>query len=229
MKRITIIVFLLLAHSAFASEWLSSFSQMRSLVRSALNTSGTTYVSDSTLNEFIREAIVTINPQLRGEREVKSFTTSHSQNTYALDTLTIDIISVEWSYNDTIKSLVYVPRSQWGEQTHKETKDKSGYEKRPSFYDFTDSLIFLYPTPTKTGDTIKVLGVQRLTGMDTLTSLLAMPEAYRVAILKHVIWRLSSSKQHPLTEMYWQDDLSSRNSLSIIFRGVNGAQPAKSQ
>lgn len=226
MKRITLIA-LLIASSVLSAEYLSTFSAVRSEVKSALNISGTTYVSDSTLNGFIREAIVTTNPTLRGNKTVTSFVTSYYQNTYSIDTLLIDILSVEWSYNDSVKSLVYVPRSKWYEQAHKETKDKSGYEKRPSFFDFTDDQIFLYPTPTKTGDTIRVLGVSRITGMDTLSSLATVPEEYRPAILKYVIWKVASSKQHPLSDRYYNEYVMARDMISVVFRGVFNAPATK--
>lgn len=223
MRRITILFLVVAASGVMAGQYLATFAQVRSEVKNSLNITGTTYVTDSTLNGFIREGIVTVNPILRGVKATSAFVTSVRQNTYNLDSLTIGIMSVEWAKGDSVKTLTYMPRHLWYERLTKTVFQEIEYAARPSYYDYTDNQIFLYPTPIISGDTIKVLGFKRITGIDTLTTLSAMPEAYRAAVYKYVLWRVAASKQHPMTQVYYGEYVAARDLIALAFRGVVNA------
>ena len=223
MKKITVIVVsMLLAANTFGGQALSSFSSIREQVRNRLNlsASSTSYLSDSTINGHIRTGIIEVNPLLRGVKGTNTFVTTLNQNTYSLDSLAIGVVAAEWSYNDTVKALNYVPRARWYELETKTTRvGKDGWGSRPSAYDYTYSQIILYPTPTKSGDTIKVTSWKRITGMDTLTTLSAMPEAYREAVLNYVVWQVALSKQHPTAPIRKEEYERSLVNLGAAFEG----------
>lgn len=208
MKKI-IVLFLLLAGSAQAGQFLETFAEVRAQVRAKLNINSTSsFLTDSTANQYIREGMLVVNPMVMFDKEVKTTVLTFKQNTYSLDTMLIGIISAEISRSDSVKTLKYVPRGEWYNQyVAPATAGKIGYEKWPSFFDYSDDQIFIYPTPTNPNltDTLKIYGWQKVGSIDTVSTMTKMPEAYRVAVLDYVIYVAAKARSHPNTMLYYQD------------------------
>lgn len=218
MKKI-ILVAILLCPSAFAGQYLSTFSAVRAQARAKLNVSSSSaYLTDSTANQYIREGIIFINPMVMYDKEVKTFTSTFKQNTYSLDTMMIGVISVEFSKNDSVKTLKYVPRDMWFDQYPRSTVGEKGWEKFPAFFDYSDDQIFIYPTPTRVGDTMKIYGWQRVGDIDTVSTLAKLPEAYRIAVMWYVIKEAAKARTDPRTASFEQ---SFAEAVAVVNSGLN--------
>ena len=217
-KYIYFITFMLMFGVTHSADFCGSFSEYRTQMRRKLDIkqSNTAYADDSTLNQFIRESVVHVVPLINGYTTTAVVTTSYGDNSYAIDTSLVDIESVEWSYNDSIKSMIYVPKAQWYQMENKETGTKDGYEKRPSYYDFTDSYLYLYPVPTKSGDSIIITGTGKIKSLAGSDSLSNIPQKYRDVVLNYAVYQLSRAKQHPAWESFYRDYAESVS----MFRGA---------
>jgi hypothetical protein len=208
MKRITIFLLLFLASSVGAADFLDSFSEYRAHVKRKLGiaTTNTTYVSDSSFNQFVREAVVAVVPVVGADKEIKVTTSSYRQMTYTLDTQVVKIHSVRWSKNDSTKSLLFVPMEVWYEQEHKSTTNQQKpHDKRPSYYFYTDTQLFVHPPPVIVGDTFRILATLKVKDIAAAADLAAVYPKYRVALLNYVAWKVAESRQHPMTNMFKAD------------------------
>lgn len=215
MKRILLCaVLLLVAVGANGSELYDSFGDMRSQIRRTLNydTTSTTLVSNELLNSKIREGIVLLAPAVKYNRVVWKLTTQYRQSEYAIDSGLVDILRVWWSKNDSVKSLLYLPRERWlpmdTDQIHARTSGYEGYQKRPSYYDFNDDYLYLFPVPTlktSASDTIKVEGYRITDDLDTVTVLSTIDEKYRTAILAYAVYEVAKSLQRGDVEVFYRD------------------------
>jgi len=199
VKRLILFLILLYAIPVQAASWLDARDDyaVAARVKLGIATGSTAYLSDSTASLLFNEAATLILPINRGIKRITQIVTTTYQDTYTLDTTLIGIEAVRWTKRDSSKPLVYLPVSQWS-QAHNETLDKKKTLNRPSFYDFTDSLIVLYPSPTHpTGDTIEIWGWHRLGKTDTDTLPTQIYERYRLAILYHMVWNFAKSRQDP--------------------------------
>lgn len=185
MKRLILMLILMLALTAGATDLFSTYASVRQYIRTELgySSSSTGPLSDSLLNVYIRIASVTTNPVIQAREVEKSILCADGQNHYTLDSLE-SIISVEWAMNDSVKSLLFVPRELWHEQSHKFCKAEkdNSWLAYPSYFDYSDSLLFVHPPPDRGSDTIKILGVERTPDIDTASTLTRFPRKYRVAI-----------------------------------------------
>ena len=215
-KALYLITFMLLFGVTHGADFCGSFGEYRTQIRRKMDISQTNtgYASDSTLNQFVREAVVQLVPIIKGYTKTAVVTTVYKDNSYSIDSTITNIESVEWSYNDSIKSFVYVPKSQWYQMEHKETGNKDGYEKRPSYYDFTDSYLYLYPVPTKSGDSIIITGTGKIASLAASDNLSNIPQKYRGAILNYAVYQLAKSKGHPLWESFYRDYVESVTMLT---------------
>ena len=216
MYRILFLL-ILLCSSVQSSDYLDSLRNMQVAIRSALHfdTLATGGLTDEETQRWIQEAVVTTMPLMRGIKGVDSFVTAGNQIAYSLDSTILGITSVRWSKNDTLKLLQYVPMEQWFEVLKVvKTSDEIGKtlgklkpaDKRPSFYDYIDNEIYLYPVPTfPTGDTIKIVSWKKMTNILSDSSFTTIPTEYRVVILKYALWRAASSLEVPLAQLYYQD------------------------
>lgn len=219
MRRWLVAIMLLsLAGSAQAGQFLETFDEVRAQARAKLNILSTSaYLTDSTANQYIREGMLALNPMVMYDKEVKTTVTTFKQNTYSLDTMMIGLISVEFSDGDSVKTLKYVPRGLWFEQYTHKTGGKTGYEKLPSFYDYSDDQLFVYPTPTRAGDTIKMYGWQKVGDLDTVSTLTKLPEAYRIAILHYVVYAAAEARSDPRTDRFFQNYQRATAVIGIAF------------
>jgi len=216
MRRITIfLVFLGLVSVSVDAEILYTFTTMTERARNDLgiDASNTTYLSDTTAHDRIREGMRMVNSLLRYNRTDSIVVTAVKTYKYRLRTNNAGVTSVQWIRDDTIKTLLPIPKGQWGAQEHQHTKEKSGMLKRPSYYDFYDDTLYLYPIPTRI-DSIYVTTWDRIESgdstvsslpVDTASTLAAIKEIYRPAVLKYIIYETAKANQHPLTAIYRQD------------------------
>jgi hypothetical protein len=172
-----------------------------------VTTSSSGYLNDTTGALAYNEAVTAILPINQGVKRITKIVLTYQQDTYPLDTTLIGIIGVRWSKADSAKSLRYVPVNMWAEQEHNTTIGKSGLLKRPSFYDYTDSLLVVFPPPTlTTGDTLEVWGWHRLAHVDSNSVTTQIPEKYRVAVLYHMVWNIAKARQDPRLQLF-KDEL----------------------
>jgi hypothetical protein len=210
MKRLIILLVSVLGFSsAQAGDLLDSLSAYRYQMRRHLgvDTASTGYISDENANQFVREAIVTLMPVIRADKIDDTITTSYRQTDYSLDSTFLGVISVEWRKMDTIKALQYVPRGKWYDLKHNATQGgKNPYLKRPSFFDYDDDYLYVFPVPTTTvADTIIVHGWRKLPSVMAASDLTAIPQAYRVPILHWAVYLVARAKQKPDVDRFFRD------------------------
>lgn len=201
MKRAIVIFLLMLAASANSTDLFATYASVREYVKSELgySSSSTGPMSDSLMNVYIRICAVATNAPLQMREVEKSIITGDKLNKYVLDSLA-SIISVEWSKNDSVKSLVFVPRELWFEQEHKSCRgtEATGWNRYPSYFDYSDSLLFIHPPPDGGSDTIKILGVERYPDIDTATTLTMFPRKYRIVLAMRAARDIGLAIQSPL-------------------------------
>jgi hypothetical protein len=179
------------------------FADCRVYMRTLLDVSGTT-LSDSTANMFLRDAAHSVNFELAAKKALLTDTLVRKKGTYKLDSFAV-IVSVDIKFNDTIKSLLYVPREKWSSQTHQSTFGAKGFLRFPSYFDWNDSLIFIAPAPFSSGDSIFFVGIRRLPISDSGGSLSYLSLEYRIAVVKYAAFLAARAKQHPMAGSFLQD------------------------
>lgn len=170
-----------------------------------VDTASSNYCTDAVAGTLIRESIMTLLPVIRGKKTTWSTATTYRQGTYSLDSAALGIAAVVWSLNDSLKSLVYVPKSKWYEMNHKSTSEKQDYLKRPSYYDYDDDNLYVFPVPTKAGDTLRISGWQHVAGLGAATDLSSIPQAYRPVILSYAVYLFARGKSKQNAEMFYRD------------------------
>ena len=199
MMKKWLVIFLLLASSVSAGSFLDTrtnyYQQTRRKLGYEIGSTG--LLSDTVAHCLLSEAVSAVLTPSKGLKRLTFITTTFEQNKYALDTTMIGIEDVWWQKNDSLKILKPIPISLWDTQEHKTTKgQKLGYLKRPSFYDRTDSLLVLFPIPTQpVGDTLWIKGWHRFGDIDTTTSLVIIPEQFRLPILYYLTWSAADARQ----------------------------------
>ena len=223
MKKILLLltVFVFLVPVAKPADFVDGLSEYRAQVKAQLGVSESSseYVSDSVLNRLIRGAIVKVMPIVKANKEQFTIVTTANTGGYNLDSTVVGVLDVGWRKNDTLKSFLYAPKSKWYEFEVKTALGKDGYEKRPSYYEYIDGRLFLYPIPVISGDTIVVDAYTKLENISTASSLSGIPSYYRTAILDYVAYMVAMSKQHPLTDVYYKNYVES---VQAINQRING-------
>lgn len=205
MKR-WLLLFMLLASTTMADSWLDSRADYYIAARMKLGytTASSGLLSDATGSLLFNEAATLILPINRGLKRLTTITTSYHENTYALDTTMVDIETVWIDSSGTVKVLKYLPIGLWGEQEHDDADDTRDFDlTRPSYYDYTDSVILVHPAPGQTRvDTLTVMGWHRLPDVETATVPTVIPEMYRLSILYHMVWNQAKARHDPRTEVF---------------------------
>lgn len=231
MKKILILLLVLTGGVASAADFMDSFSAYRSQIRRKLgvDVTNTTYISDSTLNEYIREGVVMVAPLVKGDRAIRTVNVQYRRTDYTLDSLVTGVQSVTICKNDTVKALLYVPQNLWYQQEHRTTVgQQDGYLKRPSYYDYFDNTLLIYPPPTLLGDTIKINTWQKIGNISAVTSLTNLHPFARVAVLKYACWQAAQGRQHPMTGLFQQEYEKSLFDVSNSIDANTGNQSANS-
>lgn len=232
-KKFLVLSLVLLGVAALAADYMDSFSAYRSQIRRALgvDVTNTTYLSDSTANEFLREGVMTVTPQIGGDRSIDTtFRTAFWKSNYKLDTFTMGVRAVAISKNDTTKGLLYVPMSLWYQQEHKTTTgQQDNYLKRPSYWDYFDNTLWIYPPPTIAGDTLRIFTWKKPRYISDTTNLTALHPMARLAVLKYAIWQAAQARQHPMAGAFKSEyDVALFNAKNTIDGGIGVQNPTGS-
>ncbi len=207
-RFILILIIVLFAVSVQGADlFLDTFPDYRGAIKSALGLDvGSSAYTDSTLNDFVRQSVYHITPSIQLRQKEFSFPTTYKNNRYALDTAIMEIIAVEWFAKDSLKSIIYAPKTSWYQLPVKQSKEEpEAYSRRPSYYDFTDSLIFLYPVPIVVGDSIRILASTKLPNFNSIDTVDAIPIEYRLAVLKYATYLAARSRSHHFTQLFFQE------------------------
>jgi hypothetical protein len=185
-------------NDTLSGDFLLSMQDYRNQIKNKLGiaNSNTTWMTDTVLNQLVREAIVTVNPIMRGYKTTKTVVTRFDSSDYPLDSL-IGIGSVVWYKNDTARSIPYLAREKWATITPQNTYGAGDpYTERPVVYDYTDNVISFFPIPTSE-DSVKIYGWNKIPNITIVSQVAQIPQKYRVAVLKYATWLVARAKQHP--------------------------------
>ena len=220
MKKLFFLLTLLLATSVLSADYADSFSEYRIQVKNALGVeiTNSTWVSDTTMNDMIRQAVIAVGPIVRPKKEQFSFITTYMSGTYDLDSTVLGISDIYWRKNDSLKTFTYMPKQSWYQSEVRVLTGKTGFEMQPTYYDFEDDKLFLFPIPINNGDTIVYDAFTKVIDVSASTDLSTIPQQYRTAILDYVCYRVAVLKQHPLTDIYYRNY---QESISIINATLN--------
>jgi len=223
MKRL-LFMFLILCCSTQAAGLFEDFTSVNAQIRGKLGLAATDTmtISDTVIHQFTREALLTINVNFQGTIKRDTLYPTFNQNTYALDSLTAEVISVFWQKQDSFKSLIYLPKNQWYEQKVKLLKGKKGFELRPSFYDveIIDSstvLLVLFPTPVIVLDSTFIVSYLSFTpDIRNTTSLSALRRSLQVAVVNLTAYLCALHLSSPKAEMLYRDFLFSIGGMKNV-------------
>jgi len=228
MRHIYLIsLMLLIIPMANSADFCNNFEGYEWQIKRMLHyDTASTAISDTTIHQNIRQAVIKVSPMIKALKLSYSDLTEYRVGTYTLDTAITGIIDVYWSKNDSIKTLTYLPKSLWHTTVStldRDLSDKKDYAKRPFHYDFTDNILFLYPIPILSGDTIKITATRKLPSIVAVDSLSIIPQKYRVAILEYATYLTARSIQLP-TAGTFKNDFDE----SVMFlRGGSVVQPTQ--
>ena len=216
MKKF-LFLFLVLCCSTQGAGLFEDFTSVNAQVRAKLGLAATDTVtiSDTVIHQFTREALLTINVNFQGTLKRDSLYPTYLDNTYELDSLTAEVLAVWWQKEDSLKSLTYLPKSQWYEQKVEMLKGKKGLEVRPSFYDveFIDSatvLLVLFPTPVIPKDTIFIVSYLAFTpNIRTTTSLSGLNRRLQAPVVNLTAYLCALHLSSPKAETLYKDFLFS--------------------
>ncbi len=215
---------MLLAIPVWSADYADNFKQYRFQMKRKLGIdTSSVEPSDTTLNQFVREAIIKVSPIIQSNKASFNFNTTFRSNSYSLDTAVTGILSVYWSKNDSIKTLIKAPMETWYTLLSAEESmlsGKSAWQNRPSYYDYRDGYIVLFPTPIRNGDTIRYDAFTKIKDISGPTvDLTTIPQKYRVAIVEYATYLLAQNLQHSAGTLIKQDF---DESVSLLLnRGAN--------
>ena len=212
---------LLIATSIQAADYLEDYSSIRKGVRRLLGADSVTntYCTDVELNTFIRQAVVDIPNVAQAIKGLDTVITTRFKSTYALDSTTLGIRDVAWIKDGYYKTMVRVPKAQFYNQPHKDTRfigpDDANYEylTRPSYYDFDDDYLYLSPPPKNSGDTIEIAIWKKMASVASDTTLSEIDQRYRTSLLYHTAFLAANSRGDARADRFWQLYVQFRNEL----------------
>jgi hypothetical protein len=194
-----------LSQPVMAADFVLALPDYRAQIKRRLNVdpTNTTWMTDSAMNQLIREAIVTVNPRIEGVKVSKTLLTDYHKLAYKIDTSVIGITSVTWVNGDTIRPLKYMVMESWVSLQHQSTDGADdNFLSRPSVYDYTDDSLYLFPIPTISDDTIQYWGSQKITDIMMRDTIGILPQKYRVPILNYATYLVAVAKQHPAQGLF---------------------------
>lgn len=201
MRLWLVVCLVLLASPLMAESWLDErgdyYEHVR--VKFGLVTASSGGLSDTVASRLFNEATTLVLAVNRAVKRLTTIPTSIYENTYELDSTLIDIETVWLDSAGVVKPMKFLPVKNWHDQFHGNTDGTPNpLLSRSSYYDYTDSLIFIFPTPSQTRiDTLNILGWHRLPDVDTVTAPTVIPEMYRLAIVYHMCWNQARARGDP--------------------------------
>ena len=204
MKKILFtLCLLLICGNILSSDFCETFEDYEWRIKGKLNLdTASTAISDTIMHQHIREAVIKVLPMIRGIKSIDTILTTANAGAYSLDSTVVGVLNVEWFKEDSLKTMLYSPKSGWYQYVVKGLSGKKGYEKRPSYYDYIDNLLFMFPIPISGGDSIEVSVYRKVNSISALDSLVLIPQKYRVAILEYATFLAASSIQSPLMAIF---------------------------
>ena len=219
------IIILLASTNCFSGDpYLSGFDEIKQhvLMNMGWDISNSTLVGDSAFNMFIRMAVCEVSDYLRGDESSEIITSVADQNTYTLDSTIIGIWAVNMNWGDSTKALIHYPMDKWEELVSNKTLEgKSGYQARPTYYDYDQDNIYLYPTPVVNSDSIMVRHWKEVSGLGSLDSIPNVDMIYRTTIVRHVVWNIALARTDDRTASYekaYNDALNKTKELLALRR-----------
>ncbi len=212
---------LLLASATYGADFLDSFTEYRNQAKRNLNLNiaNTSYLSDSSWNQFIREGAVEVMNAVHGIKRVYTDSLLRGINVHTLDTLVTNVVAVWWQKGDSIKALLPVPMSQWYQMGHKTCRGRRGFDARPSYYDNTEGKLFFYPTPMINGDTLKTIASIDVPDIAASDSLNIIPKQHRTTVCDYVTFKAAASKggfQAAIYERKYLNGIAKIKSLPVV-------------
>lgn len=206
MKRLVLIlgVIVLFSGTIQAADFLDSLRQYHVQILRHLNidTTSTAFLSTNQTYSLVREGIVAVVPPLRSNKVIRSRTMPFMRDTLTLDSDVVGVLAVQWHKNDSVKSLLPVPKEKWFQLPHQTTVGQQGYLKRPTYYSYIEGFLSVYPVPTNpTSDTIKITAWVKAPNVQSASVFTSVPTQYRVAVLYYAIWHAAQAKSDP----QWKD------------------------
>jgi hypothetical protein len=208
MKRLlfTILIMFMVTRTAVnAADFVLTLPDYRAQIKRRLNIdiSNSVWMTDSVMNQLIREAIVTVLPTIEGVQTTKRFTTTPERMAYPIDSTVVSVYNVGWKAQDTVRWFQRIPMSRWSMLTNQNTYGGDDpYLERPAVYDLSDDSIFLFPIPTMSDDTILYMGTQKITNIATRDTINAIPQDKRIPILNYATYLVAVAKQHHMMDTY---------------------------
>lgn len=209
-KIILILLFSLLWVSVEGADILEDFAGYTEMLRMMFHRTptSTSFIDDTTAHQFIRLSVITLSPILKADKATFWDTTVTNKNAYALDTTIWGILGLNWIKADTIRPLVCVEMQDWYNRAIAEKRPlqlaagSTPFDKRPYYYDHIDDTLFLFPSPTIEGDSIRIIAWQKVKSIAASDKLSDIPQKYRAPIVHYAAWLLARSRQHPQTEQF---------------------------
>lgn len=197
--------------SSNGSDYMDATVDYRSMIKrkNGIATASTQWLSDSTLNELVKEGVIEVSNVVGPYVGTKNVYTQYKQMTYPLDSLVLRVIDVSWKKGDSIKSLIPKPMNDWASINRKFCEGYTDYEARPDVYWRVGSSLNVYPAPYIEAETLLVTARLRIPNITAGSSLTLIPQNYRVAILKYATWQAALIKQSPLAGEFEKQYLES--------------------
>ncbi len=218
-KRILLSVVVLVViclPTVYADDFLDSLREQCALVRQNLNiaTNGS-QLEDSVVAKYIREGYCILAPAVKGRQVRDTIVTVQYQEDYVvatgvtgIDSTLIEILKVRMSNKDTIKTIKHAAQEVWDTLFPEgyTLKGRTGMTAHPSYYDWVQGRITLYPVPYIAGDTIIIDGVARVhTIMTDSTFVAQFPVIYRPLVTTYATVRQAEAiEKYDKAKFYWE-------------------------
>lgn len=233
MKQFLALLFVLLIGSAFAADqtFLADFDDCYRSIRlnHGYSEDNTDFATDSVLSWYLRQSVVEVACFVMGYEFDTSVITSQDVAKYGFGASSDiwGISSVIWSKGDSTKALKYIPAQLWPDMEHQTCVGKQQYEARPSYYDWSDDYLRVYPAPNEDAETLIVNAYGLAEDVDTTSDMDSVRVYYRMAIVNHATWKLAIARSDPRADAFRLMYEESRNMAAAMRdRRIRSSVPA---
>lgn len=163
MRIFLTVIFVLFATVAFSAEdYLDSLQEYSAVISQNLNIStSSSSCPDSMKFRSVRSAAIVVAQAIYGNFVLDTVVATANDYDYGIDSV-LKIKYVTFKNTDTVLPLTYAPMVEWRNLKIKKTlSGQAGALAHPSFYDWDNGYLFLYPTPS-VADTFIVYGYGKL-------------------------------------------------------------------
>jgi len=163
MRILLIALMVLIVSTAYGAEdYLDSLQEYSAVISQNLNISTTSKACpDSMKFRSVRSAAIVVAQAIYGNFMLDTVVATADDYDYALDSL-IKVKYVNFKSTDTVLPLIFTPMVEWRSLKIPRTlTGQSGVLAHPSYYDWDNGYLFLYPTP-HAADTFIVYGFGKL-------------------------------------------------------------------